>query len=283
MRTELLSMTGFGRAVRCLPGGELRVEARSVNHRSRDVRVSSTPRNLAWEHAVQKIASAAVARGKLDIRVEWIAQVAGGDADLAAWTRLRGQRWRARTVLGTLPPWPSDDVAARPDVPEAELAAVVTEALAALNTARAAEGKALAAVLQRHLDDLSAAVVAYRAGLDTELAARRANLRARIAALAEQGLSLEDQRRIAEEVAMQLIRGDVHEELDRLDAHIDAMRALLAAPEVAAGRRLDVLVQEQGREAHTLASKSVSPTARAAALNMRTIIERLREQIQNIE
>jgi uncharacterized protein (TIGR00255 family) len=108
--------------------------------------------------------------------------------------------------------------------------------------------------------------------------ALRARLEARLAELARNA----DPGRLEQELVLQLSRVDVDEELDRLDAHVAEVRRVLSLDEPV-GRRLDFLMQEFNREANTLASKSVDPRATRAAVDLKVLIEQMREQVQNLE
>jgi uncharacterized protein (TIGR00255 family) len=143
---------------------------------------------------------------------------------------------------------------------------------------RAGEGARLAALLRERCDQLAALVVAVRARLPEVHQAMRQKFADR---LAELSVSI-DRERLELEIALLLQRMDVAEELHRLDGHIAETRGILEKPEPA-GRRLDFLMQEFNREANTLSSKSQDLATTRLAVDMKVLIEQMREQVQNIE
>jgi uncharacterized protein (TIGR00255 family) len=152
------------------------------------------------------------------------------------------------------------------------------KALADLKRMRASEGARLSELVTSRCDLLATQVAQVRARLPDVHAAIRARYAERLAELA---LNV-DAERLEQEVALVLQRMDVAEELDRLDGHIAETRKIVASPE-AAGRRLDFLMQEFNREANTLSSKSQDLATTRLAVDMKVVIEQVREQVQNIE
>ncbi len=175
------------------------------------------------------------------------------------------------------------DAALPADSPEA-LAALAADAealLARLADARRAEGAALAAVIAAQVERIAALAAAARETAEARAARNGTLLRARIEAILA-GTAAIDEARLAQELALAAVRADVTEELDRLGAHVAAARALLAA-EGPVGRRLDFLMQEFNREANTLCSKSGSAELTAIGLELKVVIDQMREQVQNVE
>jgi uncharacterized protein (TIGR00255 family) len=169
--------------------------------------------------------------------------------------------------------------------PELDQAGLTEAALALLDrtlhefiAGRAREGAKLAAALLERLDGVERIVVDVRAMLPDIRAALRAKLESRLADLAQSA----EPGRLEQELVLQLSRIDVDEELDRLAAHVSEARRILALDEPV-GRRLDFLMQEFNREANTLASKSVGQRATRAAVDLKVLIEQMREQVQNLE
>jgi uncharacterized protein (TIGR00255 family) len=154
-------------------------------------------------------------------------------------------------------------------------------ALDQLVAARQAEGARTRAMLETHLSDIEALHVQATAEAADQPALQRERMLESVQALLRDGANLPEER-IAQEVALLAAKSDVREELDRLAAHIEAARALLAEA-VNIGRRFDFLVQEFNREANTLCSKSASVALTATGLRLKACIEQLREQVQNIE
>jgi uncharacterized protein (TIGR00255 family) len=176
--------------------------------------------------------------------------------------------------------WPGvlQDSAPDTDALAGALRALFTETVRELAAARAREGTRLREFVLQRLDGLTALVMAGR----TRAPEMRERLRTRLQArLAELGATV-DPARFEQEVALLLQRADVDEELDRLDAHLGEIRRVVDGDE-AAGRRLDFLMQELNREANTFASKSQEIDSTRLAVDMKVLIEQLREQVQNIE
>ena len=179
-----------------------------------------------------------------------------------------------------LRPVQADEAEGRAGATDAVQAGFV-EALAALVTARQAEGARLAATLTGLLREIAVLHDQGAAEAADQPAAQRARVMDNLQALLREAPSLPEER-IAQEVALLAARSDVREELDRLASHIQAAHALLdEAGNI--GRRFDFLVQEFNREANTLCSKSASAALTATGLKLKATIEQLREQVQNIE
>ena len=163
----------------------------------------------------------------------------------------------------------------------AGLAAEAEAVLAALAAARAAEGAALAALITAQVDRIEALAVAARATAEARAGRSGALLRSRIEAVLAATAAV-DEARLAQELALLAVRADVTEELDRLGAHVAAARALVAG-EGPAGRKLDFLMQEFSREANTLCAKAGASDLTAIGLELKVVIDQMREQVQNVE
>lgn len=164
---------------------------------------------------------------------------------------------------------------------EAAILASLDDAIAALAGNRDQEGARLGAVLDGHLDTASAAAERARESAALQPQAIRERLATQVSALLETAPALPPER-LAQEAALLAARADVREELDRLGAHLAAARELLAGGGPV-GRRLDFLCQEMNREANTICSKSTDIELTRAGLDLKTVIDQLREQVQNIE
>ena len=291
----LASMTGFARTDGVAAGLTWAWELRSVNGRGLDVRLRLPPGFDALEPALREAAAGVLRRGNVNASLtakrEERARLAVDPAVLDEVLRL------ALNVAARIPGAPApraEALLAMPGVLRAatgedgidpvQIAAVqagFTQVLAALATARLAEGARLATLLATQLDE----VAALHAQATTEAADQPALQRARmmdsLATLLRGQPGLPEDR-IAAEVAMLATRSDVREELDRLTAHLAAARALLADG-AAIGRRFDFLVQEFVREVNTLCSKSASVPLTATGLQLKAVIEQMREQVQNVE
>ena len=292
------SMTGFGRATREIEGLVLEVEARSVNHRHLDLRLR-LPRTLAeHETALKKRLQAGLSRGKVDVTVNLVVGAAATaleiDEGIAAQYVDAANRLRSAHGLGD-----ALDVSALLALPgvtrivETELSAetllapteeAIDEALAALVQMRAVEGESLAAEFEGRLAtvvDLAGRFEA-RAGEVVEVAKQRLKKRAE---QIERDVGLLDAARLHQEVVIAADRLDITEELVRLRSHVDQFRETLAAagPGEPVGRRLDFLLQELGREANTVGSKANDAPLAQDVVELKTELERIREQVQNVE
>ena len=162
-----------------------------------------------------------------------------------------------------------------------DVTATLGEAAIALNLARREEGARLAAVLNVQLGKIEALTIAARDCPARSVDAVKLRLKEQVARLLDTGANF-DVDRLHQEAVMMATRADVQEELDRLFAHIEAARVLITSPEPA-GRKFDFLAQEFNREANTLCSKALDKTLTAIGLELKTTIDQMREQVQNIE
>jgi uncharacterized protein (TIGR00255 family) len=287
----ILSMTGFAAVAAELAGVSLAVELRSVNHRYLDLTVRLPDELRALEPAVRERLARDLKRGKVECRVA-LNRGTSGAAPLAVDVERVGHLAAAAAqiarVLPGAPPlttadvlrWPG--VLAEPSVAADELAAKVTglvdEALAELAAARAREGAKLRAVLEACCDGIETQVTRVTPRIPALHAAYVERLGAR---LREAGLD-PDQERLKQELALFATKVDVAEEVARLTTHVAEVRRVLAQGG-SAGKRLDFLAQELHREANTLGSKSVDAEVSQVSLELKVLIEQMREQVQNIE
>ena len=293
-------MTGFGRAAVDVAGVRYAVVVRSVNHRYLDLKVR-LPRLLApAESMVRDRVGAHVARGRVDVVISALAGELAGPAtvetNLELARAVRDAHARIASELGVPDGSDSVSIAAWPGVLESVPADVETDTLEAafvpaldkaltlLVEMRTREGAALAADLGARLDTMVdlAERVAVRAPEQSR--AYRTRLLARLGDLLS-GLDLAvDEARVVHEVAVFAEKADIAEEVSRLRSHVEQTRALLGAPDPdGVGRRLDFLCQEMSREANTVASKAQDLTLSELAIALKTELERLREQVQNVE
>ena len=291
----LASMTGFARTDGAAAGLSWAWELRSVNGRSLDVRLRLPPGFDALEPALREEAGRTLRRGNvtasLTVKREERARLAVDPAVLDEVLRLALDL--AARIPGAPLPRP-EALLAMPGVlrastgdeglPTLALAAVrvgFTQALAALQVARLAEGARLQSVLAAQLDEVAA--LHRQAGTEAadQPVLQRARMMDSLAALLRDKPGLPEDR-IAAEVALLATRSDVREELDRLASHLAAAHALLQDG-TAVGRRFDFLVQEFVREVNTLCSKSASVPLTATGLRLKAVIEQVREQVQNVE
>jgi len=289
-------MTGFARTEGVEGGLTWAWELRSVNGRGLDLKLRLPPGFDAMEPGMREEAGRALRRGnvtanltaKRDDRARLAADPTVLDdllrlaLDLAA--RIPGAPVPRAEALLALPGVLRPAAAADDGVTAAQLAAVrsgYSAALRALATSRQAEGARLAALLGAQLDEVAALYTVASAEAADQPALQRARMMENLAVLLRDQHGLPEDR-IAQEVALLASRSDVREELDRLASHIEAARALLREA-AGIGRKFDFLVQEFVREVNTLCSKSASVPLTATGLQLKAVIEQMREQVQNVE
>ncbi len=287
----LHSMTGFARQVAEFPLGTLTCEIRAVNHRYLDVQFRLPDELRPKETELRQRVAALIGRGKVDCSLHFRRSpaAAGGlplNHELAA--TLAGRAAELAELLpGAGRPDPLDllrwpGVIEEPPVdvePLAEAAGeLLDRTLANLRSMRASEGERIADMLSARLEDVLriAAGVRERMPVVLEHVARRQ--RERLARLDVEA----DPGRLETELAIISQKLDVDEELDRLESHVSEIRQALASDEPV-GRRLDFLMQELNREANTLGSKSADGDTTRAAVDLKVLIEQMREQVQNVE
>ncbi len=285
------SMTGFARATRAGEWGELTLELRSVNHRYLDLKLVLPEPLRPLEEGLRARLRARLARGRVEAVLRWQPRAAGGfnvnrvlarEVADAAQALVAEMDFEIKSLpdVRTLLAWPGVIEAASPriDALTPDFERLCDEAIAALISAREREGAALAEALSTRLQSLAAGAERLRAEVPDQAADLRTRFAARLEALGEDV----DAVRVAQEVALLLVRQDVSEELDRLLAHAGEAARLLENGG-AAGRRLDFLMQELAREANTLASKVGTLTESRKALDFKVLVEEMREQVQNVE
>jgi len=285
------SMTAFARETAVGEQGELTWEVRSVNHRFLEtfVRLPEDLRTL--EPAVRERISARLGRGKVDCALRFL-PLAGTGANLRVNRRYLEQLLAAGEEVGQMvgrspEPLPFD-LLRWPGVvqeEEADLGSVREQALDlldvvldALIAAREREGGRLDAVVRKRCERLVDCVVRVRERMPEVMS----EVRRRILDRMEEARAELDPVRLEQELVLLAQRLDVDEEMDRLSAHVEEVRAVLGSAEPV-GRRLDFLMQELNREANTLGSKSSDVEVTRLAVDMKVLIEQMREQVQNIE
>jgi uncharacterized protein (TIGR00255 family) len=285
------SMTAYATHEERVPQGQLTWELRAVNHRFLELGLRLPEEFRSLEPRLRERATARVARGKLDVSLRFRAAADIGSG-LKLNSALAAELARAARELGAHMPdlapgtrlealtWPGMLIEAESDLGSLHGLAVQSfeRALDDFVAAREREGARLAGFLGERLDAVEAIVARVRVWLPDIRAALRAKLEAR---LAELKLPL-DPGRLEQELVLGLQKLDVDEELDRLSAHVAEARRVIVQPEPA-GRRLDFLLQEFNRESNTLGSKSVDQRSSQAAVELKVLIEQLREQVQNLE
>lgn len=286
------SMTGFGSAEGEVGGARVSVELRSVNHRFFNPSIKLPSELSKWEGDVREAMRKGIARGHVTltarvqrqandaVRIDeerfgaYLAQVQRlqdrfhlGDVDFAAILRLPN-------VIAT----GDEEIGGEPG----ELTAIVEQGVAALNQMRANEGARLKTYLEERLAVIESAVSRIAERAPARLIEQRDRLRLAIQELAG-GINVDEQR-LAQEIAIQADRLDVGEEISRFHSHFAAFRATLASPPAdGVGKRLGFLLQELLREANTTGSKGNDATILQDVILIKEELERIREQVENLE
>ncbi len=287
----IVSMTGFAAVTAELPGVSLAVELRSVNHRYLDLQLRLPDELRALETALRERIAAELKRGKVECRVS-LNRAATGASTIAIDPARVQQLAAAAAEIGRHAPgaaplsvneilrWPGvlADATVAPEALAARTHELLGQALSELAAARAREGAKTRAMLDACCDAIEAQVVRVAPRIPVVQAAYIDKLGTR---LREAGVD-PDQERLKQELALFATKIDVAEELSRLRTHVAEVRRVLAAAG-AAGKRLDFLMQELHREANTLGSKSVDAELSQASLELKVLIEQMREQVQNVE
>jgi uncharacterized protein (TIGR00255 family) len=293
----ILSMTGFARADGSASGWRWAWEVRSVNGKGLDIRLRLPPGMESLEVPARERIAAKMARGS--VQAVLTAQQEGGAAririnedvlaDVIAALERIGKRMNLQpptadgilAIRGVVEAADSEPDEATRNALNAAMLASLDAALSDLVAARSREGRAIAAVLAGRLAELEKLVAAAEASPARQPEAIRAKLAEQVAQLLGAAPAL-DPDRLHQEAALLATRADIREELDRLTAHIAAARDLLAA-DAPAGRRLDFLAQEFNREVNTLCAKANDRSLTAIGLDMKAVVDQLREQVQNVE
>ncbi|HYC98633.1 YicC/YloC family endoribonuclease [Brevundimonas sp.] len=298
--TTISGMTGFGRAEGAEGGWTWSVEARSVNGRNLEVRFRGPPGFDSLERAARASAQKHFSRGQVTVGVQakradpGAAALRVNEDILARYLTLANQLAEEgatppsadgllalRGVLEA--PEEDEDPEARAAV-ETAMAASIDAAFDALQLSRDREGSQLLPLVTAFIDSVERLIAGAEVGAAAQVEAIRDRFTRRMTELApnlvETGAPAL-QERIFLEAAALATRADVREELDRLTAHVASARELLRQPP--AGRKLDFLMQEFMREANTLCSKSATTALTGIGLELKAVIEQLREQVQNVE
>ncbi|MCG8074044.1 MAG: YicC/YloC family endoribonuclease [Candidatus Thiodiazotropha taylori] len=285
------SMTAFAREEYRGELGNMSWEIRSVNHRYLEAFLRLPEELRALEPSIRERLNNRLGRGKLDVSLKYKAG-GGGDANLCINQRLVEQLIDADQQLANMveldPSMRSGDLLRWPGVLEEEerdYTPVKAQAMQLLETAldslidnRLREGQRLGEIIALRCDALASEVGRVRGLMPDVLEAVRSRIKDRLNEVMEEL----DESRVEQEMVLLAQRLDVDEELDRLETHIEEVRRVLESDEPI-GRRLDFLMQELNREANTLTSKSNSVEVTRSAVEMKVLIEQMREQVQNLE
>ena len=292
------SMTGYGQAVQTNDAYELTIELKSVNNRFLDLQIRMPKELNPFESLIRKIAKEKIQRGRVDVFINLTPLKSGNKQISVDWPLLQqlvtelqngGKehfgivdfpveqvlvKAMEQSDFVTLIDQPTEE-----DTLEELVQAVANEAFTQLATSRESEGAGIQKVLIDYGSKVQALVVELNGFVDEY----EADFQQRYQAKLEEYLgNTVDQDRLLTELAILLERGDIHEELDRLSIHIEKLAKLLQATEPV-GRELDFLLQEMNREVNTIGSKSSPIQIKDIVVQLKTILEKIREQIQNVE
>jgi uncharacterized protein (TIGR00255 family) len=286
----IFSMTGYATASLELNSGSLTLELRAVNHRYLDVQLRMPDEMRGLENVLREAITAQLQRGKIECRINYVRRSAqSGTAlnhsllqQLAAWNK---------EVIATLPDARSlgvadvlrwDGVLETPAASSDELRDALLNLLQTVlqdfSATRAREGEKLKDFLSQRVDKIDA----LRNGVIPHVPAAIAAYEQKLITRLQEAVKVADDERIRQEIALFASKIDVDEELSRLASHLTEMRRILTHGGTV-GKRLDFLMQELNREANTLGSKSVDAEVSRSAMEMKILIEQMREQIQNLE
>lgn len=290
------SMTGFASAAATAGNIAVTVEMRTYNSRNLDLSLRVSPGDPGLEERIRALLSGRLVRGRVEVKIQVETTV-----DDAA--RVEVDMTRARALMAVLKRLQADlgldgapslellmacggilqNAAPETDVERVwpTLEACLTQALGELDAMRGREGRYLAQDLDARLDQIEGALKEIAGNAAGLTAIYQERLRERIATLT-QGLVEIDHARLAQEVAFLAERSDISEELVRAESHIRQFRGIMAAPE-AGGRKLNFLLQELNREFNTMGSKIGSADVAHAVVDVKSELEKIREQVQNVE
>jgi len=284
------SMTAFARSTAQTEWGDVCWELRSVNHRYLEINTRLPEELRQIEAAVREKVGKTVQRGKIDCNLRFQADNSSNHFELnkqlveqllglaEQLNQVRQQQEHIPTI--EILRWPGVMETSTPDFDSLThpLLETLSEALEQLLAYRQREGEQIQQLLEQRCQAIAEEVIAVREEFPAILQAQRERLQSRLLEL-EQNLNLE---RLEQEMVFMAQKIDVAEELDRLETHLLEVRQALKE-EKPIGRRLDFLMQELNREANTLGSKSVHTRTSMASVNLKVLIEQMREQIQNVE
>ncbi len=292
-------MTGFAAAKNSGAGASWSWELRSVNAKGLDLRIRVPDWIEGLEAQLRARVSRSLSRGSVTLNLRLTREDAGGEmalnqpalgAVLDAMTEIEAQAMQRGLSLA---PATAADVLSQRGVLEARSADADTGALLkvllsdfetlleAFRKMRADEGRALHAILVDQLEQVASLVEQASAAAQARSAEQRQTMTTALARVMD-NVDTADEARVAQELALIAVKSDITEELDRLRAHVTAARDLLDA-DGPVGRKLDFLCQEFNREANTLCAKAQSTALTRIGLDLKTVIDQMREQVQNVE
>lgn len=289
----LTSMTGFGRAVSDAPFGKLVVEVQSVNRKHLEISVSLPKEWSRFEIEVRKWVGDAIARGHVSVRIFLIPNAKAVETllpDLATLQDLKKGWERIASKMGFEPPTLPFLISQLPEQEQMRIASdeelpplhhCMEEALQALIKMRRTEGKTLAQDLSQRLLTIEKELAAVEKLSPDATLKMRQKLSEKMAEVLAPGAALDE--RLVREVALFAERVDIAEEVTRLKSHLMQFSELLRTKTPSIGRKMEFLVQEIGREINTIGSKCAEAKITTHVVEMKSELEKMREQIQNIE
>jgi len=287
-------MTGFGRGVTTTKHFQLTVEIRAVNHRFLEINTKFPKEWMESEVVAKKMLSDAVSRGKIDVII-FLKELHDTEQTIQInWSLLNAFLQAKKELSRTVPmeeKWTMQEIVSLDQVLQVEkiefmqaeiiesVKNALAEAIQNLIAMRDREGQGLQQVMLQYKKDLEAQIAEIRHYAPLAVEKYRERLMSRLEEVAS-GQTLDD--RLLTEVAIYAERIDITEELDRLDSHFNQLSETLNE-NIAIGRKLDFIMQEMNREINTIGSKNQSTQCSAAVVQAKTILEKMREQVQNIE
>lgn len=287
-------MTGFGRGVTTTKHFQLTVEIRAVNHRFLEINTKFPKEWMESEVVAKKMLSDAVSRGKIDVII-FLKELHDTEQTIQInWSLLNAFLQAKKELSQTVPmeeKWTMQEIVSLDQVLQVEkiefmqdeiidaVKNALAEAIENLIAMRDREGQGLQQVMLQYKADLEAQIAQIRQYAPLAVEKYRERLMNRLEEVTS-GQSLDD--RLLTEVAIFAERIDITEELDRLESHFNQLSETLTE-NIAIGRKLDFIMQEMNREINTIGSKNQSTQCSAAVVQAKTILEKMREQVQNIE
>ncbi len=295
----LVSMTGFGRAVFDAPFGRLIAEIQSVNRKYLEVFVSMPKEFGRFEHEVRKWVGEALSRGQVSVRIfliptadsigkllpdpEFLRELKKGWEKIALELRMDPKEISLSFLMQHLPSQQKLEFAKDEELPH--LHRCVDEALQGLMKMKRAEGKALLSDIEKRLKELARMIDEIEGLAPDATKKMRQKLFEKMEEALQQtiGKGTEAEERLLREVALFAERVDISEEITRFRSHVAQFQDLLGPKAGAGGRKMDFLIQEMGREVNTIGSKASETKISHLVVDMKSELEKMREQIQNIE
>ena len=292
------SMTGFGKATYFQEPYQIDFEVKSVNHRFLDTQIRLPREYNVMEMPLRQLIKAEISRGRIETSV-YVTKSSGASKELrinwllldslikqlteAEESRYLDLSFDTQSIVNGLVNHEDffeivENQEEDPDL-ESYFLAGMTAALIKLNQSRETEGQDIASLLTNYLTDFTAELALVVSSAELYEADYQQKLTAKVTDLLGESV---DESRLLTEVTLLIERGDIHEELDRLDIHIKKLQGLLLV-KTPIGREMDFLIQEMNREVNTIGSKSAPITIKESVVQMKTILEKIREQVQNVE